>query len=154
MSDTIEHANGTHPPATDKLTGRKLANAMNLLLSDLADAIDERYPHNGKSPEGVEDSAEYVNNYAAHGAAYKLIQALLLGQPAHHEHRVEMFRFAMNAWELYGGRTDQDDVIARCVGRAGDDFKPETPEQKQRGNKPGAAEAPKSPTASKKEPKP
>lgn len=154
MSDTMQHTNGTQPEAAERLTGRKLANAMNLLLSDLADAIDARYPHKGKSPEGVEDSAEYVNNYAAHGAAYKLIEALLLGQPEHHDHRMEMHRYALDAWTLYGGRTDQDDVIRKCIGRAADDYKPDTPEQKQRGNKVAAAEAPKPLAAKKQEGKP
>ncbi len=136
MSDTLEHANGTQPTGNgEALTGRKLANAVNLLLSDLADAIDARFPHNGKSPEGQEDSQQYIDNHAAHGAAYKLLDALLLGQPENIEHRLDMYRFAQDAWALYGGRVDQDDVVRKCIGRAADDYKPETPEQKQRPGK-------------------
>lgn len=133
MSDTMQHDGDTKLEEPEVLTGRKLANAMNLLLSDLADAIDARFPHQGKAAPGVEDSPEYVANHAAHGAAYKLIEALLLVQPKDHDHRMEMYGYATKAWEMYGGRVDQDEVIGKCIDRAATDYKPVIPAQLKRG---------------------
>ena len=132
MGDVIKHANGVDG---EVLTGRKLANAMNLLLSDLADAIDEHFPPAEKSPEGQPDSAEYIANAEAHAAAYTLMGAVLLGQPADTLHRERMWEFAKDAFKLYGGRTDDDEVVRKCIRRAADDYKPETPEQTKRSGK-------------------
>ena len=131
MTDTIEHANGVHQEHNGEvLTGRKLTNAVNLLLSDLADAIDARFPHDGNK-----DSTAYNLNYDAHGAAYKLLDALLLGQPADVEHRIAMHQFALEAYKLYGGRADQDELVRKCIARAADDYRPDTPTEKQRTGK-------------------
>lgn len=110
-----------------QLEGRKLANAMNLLLSDLADAIDERFTHDGNV-----ESEDYLANYVAHRSAYGAVMRVLTAPPPNKDFRAEVFQFIKDAWDLTLGEPQYDDVIDKCIGRAADDYKGDTPDKLKR----------------------
>ena len=125
MTDTIhtEHH-------TEQLTGRRLTNALTLLLSDLADAVDERFPTDGNPA-----STAYVQNYEAHRSAYGAVRSVLIALPAHAEFRAEVLEYVQRGLAMTHGDPNQDEPVRKCIERAADDYRPDTPDELRRTGK-------------------
>lgn len=137
MTDTID----TDQP-TQALEGRQLNLALTTLLVDIADAVDQRFPTDGNPA-----SAAYVQNYEAHRSAYAAIRAVLIALPANAQFRADVLSWANRAAGLTGLEPLSDELVRKCIDRAADDYKPDTPDELKRSSTPKKAAASPAPTA-------
>ena len=124
---------------TEALAGRQLNLALTTLLVDIADAVDQRFQTDGNPA-----SAAYVQNYEAHRSAYAAIRAVLIALPADASFRADVLSWANRAAVLTGLEPLSDELVRKCIDRAADDYKPDTPDELKRSITPKkAASAPK-----------
>lgn len=117
MTDIIDTQHGS-----SQLVGRKLTNAMTKLVSDLADAVDEMFPSDGNP-----DSKAYAANYLAHRSAYGALERVLIALPDNPHFRTVVLEYVKRGAEMTAFDPSSDELVRKCIGRAADDYKPDTP---------------------------
>ena len=138
MTDTIH-------TESEQLSGRKLALAFNELMVEVADYVDSCFPHDGNK-----QSTTYATNYEAMSGAFRAIRAVVIAPPPNSIFREQLLSFVVRAFSLTGGFADHDEMVRKCIDRASDDYKIETPDELRRTGKAARPVAAATPAASAK----
>lgn len=125
MTDTIDTEQHTAA-----LTGRQLNLALSTLLVEVADDVDSRFQSDGNPA-----SAKHVANYEAHRSAYGAIRSVLIALPADADYRRQVLGYVMRAAQMTAFAPQSDELVRKCIDRAADDYKPDTPDELKRGPK-------------------
>lgn len=129
IMDTEQH--------TEALTGRKLNLALSALLVEGMDEVDRRFPNNGNPA-----TAEYVANYEAHRSLTAALNATLTALPADPAFRAYVYELLGRGAGMTGFQPQSDEVVRKCIARAADDYRPDTPDELKRSSTPKKAAAP------------
>lgn len=129
MTDTIHTEHGT-----EALEGRQLNLALSTLLVEVADDVDQRFKSDGNPA-----SAAHVANYEAHRSAYTALRAVLIALPAEAEYRRQVLAWIERGAQMTGFDPKSDELVRKCIERAADDYKPDTPDELKRSSTPKRA---------------
>jgi hypothetical protein len=125
MSVTLHEGTGS-----EQLHGRRLAKAMSDLLLDMADMVDGKFP-----PSPNTASEAHLKNYEAMRTAIAAVDVIVTGLPGDPEFRSSVLDYAVRAFQLTQGDPQHDDVVGTVIRRAGQDYKPDTPDELRRTKK-------------------
>lgn len=125
MTDTIDTSQHT-----DRLTGRQLNLGLSTLIVEIADEVDSRFPSDGNPA-----STAHVANYEAHRSAYNALRSALIALPADPTYRGLVLQYIVRAAAMTGFDPQSDELVRKCIDRAADDYKPDTPDELKRTTK-------------------